>query len=181
MLALIFVAVSLGMTNFAGGLAIGIAGVDARLRLRVALAFGLFEGGMPLLGLLLGRTLAGTLGSHSNLVAAVLLVLTGTYTVFSALRGSPEDTPGNGHWGTVRLLVTGLALSIDNLVVGFALGAYHVSFVAAAAFIAGVSIAMSLVGLELGSRLGEQLGQRSELLGGAILLVVGGAIAGGVI
>ena len=40
---------SLGMTNFAGGLAIGLAGVDVRLRLRVAVAFGLFEGGMPLL------------------------------------------------------------------------------------------------------------------------------------
>jgi putative Mn2+ efflux pump MntP len=74
MLALVLVAVSLGMTNFAGGLAIGLTGVDARLRLRVALAFGLFEGGMPLLGLLLGRALAGTLGSHSNLVAAALLV-----------------------------------------------------------------------------------------------------------
>jgi putative Mn2+ efflux pump MntP len=55
MLALISVAVSLGMTNFAGALAIGLSGVDARLRLRVALAFGLFEGGMPVVGLLLGR------------------------------------------------------------------------------------------------------------------------------
>jgi putative Mn2+ efflux pump MntP len=80
-----------------------------------------------------------------------------------------------------RLLATGLALSVDNLVVGFALGTYHVSFVVAAALIAAVSITMALIGLELGSRLGEHLGQRSELLGGAILIAVGGAIAAGLI
>jgi putative Mn2+ efflux pump MntP len=167
------------MTNFAGGLAIGLAGVDVRLRLRVAVAFGLFEGGMPLLGLLLGRALAGTLGSHANLIAGGLLVLTGIYTIVSALRGSHEDA--SKRWGMTRLLATGLALSVDNLVVGFALGTYHVSFVVAAALIAATSVAMSLVGLELGSRLGEHLGQRSELLGGAILVVVGSAIGAGAI
>ena len=40
MLALLLVAVSLGLTNFAAAIAIGITGVDRRLRLRVALAFG---------------------------------------------------------------------------------------------------------------------------------------------
>jgi manganese efflux pump family protein len=83
--------------------------------------------------------------------------------------------------GTAKLLTTGLALSIDNLVVGFALGTYHVSLAVAAALIAAVSVTLSLVGLELGGRLGEHLGQRTELLGGAILIAVGGAIAIGAI
>ena len=86
-----------------------------------------------------------------------------------------------GSSGTTRLLGTGLALSMDNLVVGFALGTYDVSFVVAAAVIAGVSVVMSLVGLEFGSRLGGQLGRRSELVGGVILTAVGGAIAAGLI
>jgi putative Mn2+ efflux pump MntP len=181
MLALVLVAVSLGMTNFAGALAIGLSGVDAQLRLRVALAFGLFEGGMPVIGLLLGRQVADALGSHSNDGAAVLLVLTGIYTIFSASRNRPEDIPGNDRWDTARLLATGLALSVDNLVIGFALGTYHVSFAVAAALIAAVSVAMSLVALELGSRLGEHLGQHTELLAGAILIAVGGAVGAGVI
>jgi putative Mn2+ efflux pump MntP len=126
MLTLILVAVSLGLTNLAGALAIGLSGVDARLRLRVALAFGLFEGGMPLVGLLLGRGLAGSLGAHSNWLAAVLLVLTGLYTIFSAMRDSEEVAVGGSPSGVGGLLATGLALSVDNLVIGFALGAYHV-------------------------------------------------------
>jgi putative Mn2+ efflux pump MntP len=181
MLALMLVAVSLGMTNFAGALAIGLSGVDAQLRVRVALAFGLFEGGMPLIGLLLGRQVADAAGSHSNQIAAALLVLTGVYTIFSALGHRPVVVPQNGRWDMSRLLTTGLALSVDNLVIGFALGTYHVSFAIAAAVIAAVSVAMSLVGLELGSRLGAHLGQHTELLAGTILIAVGGAISVGVI
>jgi putative Mn2+ efflux pump MntP len=55
MLALLLVAASLGLSNFAASIAIGISGVDRQLRVRVALAFGLFECGMPILGPLLGR------------------------------------------------------------------------------------------------------------------------------
>ena len=42
MLALLLVAVSLGLSNFAAAIAIGVSGVDARTRLRVAILFGLF-------------------------------------------------------------------------------------------------------------------------------------------
>jgi putative Mn2+ efflux pump MntP len=179
-LALIPVAVSVGLTNFAGALAIGFSGTDARLRLRVAVAFGLFEGGMPLVGLALGRAVADLLGSHSNLLAAALLGLTGIYTIFQATRRGPDEpaVPGSS---TVSLLATALALSVDNLAVGFALGTYHVSIVAAAALFAAVSVAMSLVGLELGGRIGPKLGPRSELVSGALLVAVAAAIGTGLI
>jgi len=78
-------------------------------------------------------------------------------------------------------LVTGIALSIDNLAVGFALGTYHVSLPVAAAVIGAVSVVMSLAGLELGARVGMRAGQRGELLGGLVLIGVGVAIGTGVI
>jgi manganese efflux pump family protein len=81
--------------------------------------------------------------------------------------------------GTARLVLTGLALSIDNLVVGFALGTLPVNLVALSLAIAVVSVGMSLVGLELGSRLGARTGEYSELLGGVVLIGVGVAIATG--
>jgi putative Mn2+ efflux pump MntP len=42
-----------------------------------------------------------------------------------------------------------------------------------------VSIALSLVGLELGARIGEKTGRRGELLGGVVLIGVGVAVAAG--
>jgi manganese efflux pump family protein len=88
-------------------------------------------------------------------------------------------TPAGQRTG--RLLVTGIALSIDNLAVGFALGTFHVSLVVAAVVIGAVSITMSLLGLELGSRLGARTGERGELVGGLVLIGVGVAIATGVL
>jgi len=78
-----------------------------------------------------------------------------------------------------RLLVSGFVLSLDNLVVGFALGTYQVGILSAAILIGLVSVAMSLAGLELGGLLGRWAGQRSEQMSGLILILVGVAIAGG--
>ena len=58
MVGLVLVAVSVGLSNFAAAIGIGVSGVDARTRLRVGVIFGLFETAMPILGLLLGRSLA---------------------------------------------------------------------------------------------------------------------------
>jgi len=82
---------------------------------------------------------------------------------------------------SIQLLVSGLALSLDNLVAGFALGAYQVNIATGAVVFGVVSVAMSLVGLEFGARLGSRAGQRGELIGSVILIGVGVAIGLGVI
>ena len=51
----------------------------------------------------------------------------------------------------------------------------------AAIVIGAVSVTLSLAGLELGDRLGTQLGERGELLGGLVLIAVGVAIASGIL
>jgi putative Mn2+ efflux pump MntP len=82
---------------------------------------------------------------------------------------------------TGRTLITGLALSIDNLAVGFALGAYRVNFTVAAIVIGVVSVALSMLGLEIGHRIGTRAGDRGEIIGGVVLIGVGIALAAGVI
>ena len=183
MVALVLVAVSVGLSNFAASIGIGVSGIDARTRLRVGLIFGLFETAMPILGLLLGRSLATTLGHAARWIGAALLIATGLYAVIHALRStaSPEGeapaVPAGQRTG--RLLVTGAALSIDNLAVGFAMGTFHVNLAVAAVVIGAVSVTLSLIGLELGSRIGTRIGERGELIGGLVLIGVGAVIAAG--
>jgi len=180
MLALLLVAVSLGLSNFAASVGIGASGIDGRTRVRVGVIFGIFETGMPILGLLLGRSLANTLGHAAHWIGAALLIATGIYAVMQAIRGQDGEAPATpAGQGTGRLLVTGAALSIDNLAVGFALGTFHINLAAAAVVIGVVSVTMSLLGLELGSRLGTRTGDRGELVGGVVLIGVGVAIASG--
>jgi manganese efflux pump family protein len=146
----------------------------------MAVIFGGFEALMPLLGLLLGQGLAGWLGNLGTDIGAGLLIVTGGYTLWQARKPSqpPNQTLQSPRAQRVdRLLVTGLALSLDNLVVGFALSLYRVSLVLAALVIAATSVGMSLIGLELGRKLGERLEQGSEIFGGVVLILVGLALA----
>ncbi|HLX50579.1 MAG TPA: manganese efflux pump [Streptosporangiaceae bacterium] len=181
MLALILVALSLGLSNFAVAIGIGISGSNRRTRLQVGVIFGLFETGMPIAGLALGRSLASTLGGGAHWISAGLLIVTGAWTLAQAIRGTPGTSPARGDQRTWRLLITGLAVSIDNLAVGFALGSFHVSLAVAAITIGAISTCLSLIGLELGDRIGARAGQRGELLGAIVLIAVGAAIAAGLI
>jgi manganese efflux pump family protein len=183
--ALILAACAVGLSNFAAAIGIGLSGVDARTRLRVVIVFGTFEAVMPILGLLLGRGVAQSFGSVTAYVGGGLLVAAGSYTFWQGRR-RPSNAPGSDSeiapTGTRMgsLILIGAALSIDNLIVGFALGTYNVSLALAAITIAVVSVAMSLVGLELGSRLGRSAEKWSGEIGGGVLVLVGAAIAFGV-
>ncbi len=180
LLGLLLVSVSVGLSNFAGSIGIGLTGIDGRTRLRVGIAFGLFEALMPIIGLLLGQAVAGYLGHIAKYVAGAVLILTGAYTIWQGRRVS-DDQKQSAEIPTRRLLVTALALSIDNLAVGFALAVYRIPIVLAAATMGVISVAMSLLGLELGSRLGTRVEAWSEELGGAVLILVGIAIAIGLL
>lgn len=181
LISLLLVSLSVGLSNFAGAIGIGLSGIDARTRIRVGIAFGLFEALMPLVGLLIGQAAAGYIGRHlTSYVAGGVLILTGAYTIWQGRRVKQEHT-GAKTLPTQRLIVTALALSIDNLAVGFALGGLGIPIVLAAGTMAVVSVAMSLVGLELGHRLGRRVEEWSEELGGAVLILVGIAIAAGLL
>lgn len=183
MLALLLSALALGLSNFAAAVGIGVSGVDTRTRWRVGAVFGLFETGMPIIGLAIGRSLASTLGAAAHWIGATLLIATGAYGLWQSLRAEGEEDEAEAEavarQPLGRLLVTGLALSIDNLAVGFSLGAYRISLPVAAAVIGAVSVTLSLIGLELGKRIGSVVGHRGELLGGAVLIAVGILVAAG--
>lgn len=187
MLALLLLAVALGLDNLAAatGFGAGAAGrVSGGTRVRIAVVFGLFEAGMPVLGLLLGHGLADGIGEAARWLGGAALIAFGVAGLVQARRDGGERVPPTQRSGTQpigRLLLSGLVLSGDNLAAGFALGAYHAGIVLAAAVFGVVSVAMSLAGLELGARIGAAAGERSELIACLLLIVVGAVIAAGVL
>jgi len=194
---LLLVAASVGLSNLAAAIGIGFGGVTARTRIRVAVVFGVFEAGMPIVGLVAGAGVAGAIGHTARWISAVVLIVIGLVTVIQAFRqpagpgrgaspALPEDgaSPADAahHSDSLgRLVISAFALSLDNLAAGFALGTMHVGVAEGAIVIGAVSVVMSLAGLELGGRIGAAAGRRGEQIGGAILVGVGVAIAAGVI
>lgn len=209
MLALLLLAAGLGLSNLAAATGIGASGVSGGTRVRIAVVFGFFEAAMPLLGLVLGHGLAAGSGRAARLLGGAVLIAVGVVSVILAgrgpdaltRRGAPASQEQAGQavrdgcrtgrdgcrtrrdgqpWRMGRVAASGLALSADNLAAGFALGTYRTGLAVAAVVIGGVSVAMSLMGLELGAKIGAAAGSRSELLASAILIVVGGGLAAGV-
>jgi manganese efflux pump family protein len=182
LVSLLLVSLSVGLSNFAGAIGIGLSGINAQTRIRVGLAFGFFEALMPAIGLVVGHSVQGFFGSYGKYVGGAILILTGAYTIFEARRVTAEGkarAPRSVR--TESLLVTALALSVDNLAVGFALAVYPVDIWLAALTFGVVSILMSLLGLEIGQMVGKRAESWSEEIGGAVLILVGVAIAVGVL
>lgn len=175
-------ALALAMDCFsvALGLACGLKGLSAGQTLRLAVFFGGFQFGMPVLGWLAGEKLVRVIGSFDHWVAFGLLALVGGKMIFEAFHvdeeakaGRPDQSRG---W---PLLVLSLATSIDALAVGLSLGLMGLPVVQSAAIIGAGSFAMTIVGAKLGPVFGRAAGRWAEVLGGAVLIGIGVRILAG--
>ena len=173
---IVLLSASVGLGNFAASVAIGLSGVDKTTRLRVVAVFGSFETIMPLVGLIVGKQLADKVGGNANLIGGTLLLLTGLYIIYGALKKSnaiDKESPKSLQQGFAKLLLAGLALSIDNLIVGFSLGTQDAPILESIVIIGITSIILAIVGLEIGGRLSSKVGDYSEILSGLIIVLVG--------
>jgi putative Mn2+ efflux pump MntP len=176
MVALLVVAVALGLNNFGAAIAIGVSGVDRRTELKVATVFGLCDVVMPAIGMLIGTGLAGPLGSAARWAGAGILFVTAVWGLIEAIRGD-DDAPRIWHgW---RLLVSGAALSLDDLAVGLALGTVRFPILLAVTAFGVMSFVMSIIGLRLGAKLGTVTGERGEVVAGIMLVCLAGVMAAG--
>ena len=101
MVALLVVALALGLNNFGAAIAIGVSGVDRPTGLKVAAVFGLWDVVMPAAGLLIGHGLAGELGRAARFTGAGVLAATAVWGLVEAARGdddAPQAWQGGGCW-----------------------------------------------------------------------------------
>ena len=102
MVALLVVAVALGLNNFGAAIAIGVSGVDRRTEIKVATVFGLCDVVMPATGMLIGTGLAGPLGSAARWAGAGILFVTAVWGLIEALGGGCWSAAPRSAWTTSR-------------------------------------------------------------------------------
>jgi putative Mn2+ efflux pump MntP len=153
------------------GAGIGARTFSVHAALRIALFFGGFQAGMPLLGHLAGRQLHAAIASVDHWVAFALLCAVGGHMIYESVQG---------HVGERRdilrlpvLLLLSLATSIDALAVGLGFACLNLPIARPAVLIGCVAFVMSLVGLRLGHRIGQTFERRAQLLGGLVLIAIG--------
>ncbi|MBG6222596.1 MULTISPECIES: manganese efflux pump MntP [unclassified Janthinobacterium] len=170
-------ALSLAMSTDAFAAAVGKGAAlhkpQWREALRTGLIFGIIEAITPIIGWALGSVAAPYVEAWDHWIAFGLLGSIGLLMIRNALADADEEeAPVQSHSFWV-LAVTGLATSIDAMVVGAGLALLGANIVVTAAAIGFSTFVMVTLGVMLGRVLGTLAGRRAELLGGLVLIIIG--------
>jgi len=171
LIAALLLGLSLAMDCFAIALSQGLRPDSGQSHLlRLSLLFGLFQGGMLLIGWLGGNLLLGLLGPYTDWLAALLLGGIGLKMLKESTenRAEMEAEPELNRWKDYLLL--SIATSIDALAAGISLPVLNISVVLATAVVGVTSTGLALVGGFAGQKLGEKWGPQAERFGGLVLL-----------
>ena len=173
-IALLLLAVGLSMDTFAVSLTAGVVMKPFRFAnaLKVAVWMALFQGGMPLLGWLLGREFISLIEDYDHWIAFGLLVFLGAKMIYEALF-SGDEIECFSPTKTLTLIQLGVATSIDALAVGVTFAAMSVNIVSAALFICLTTFTFSVIGVGIGKKFGDFLNTKAQIAGGAILVLIG--------
>lgn len=179
LLEIFLVGIGLSMDAFAVSICKGLAmpAVNKKQALLIGAYFGVFQALMPLAGWLLGSQFARHVTKLAPWIAFVLLAWIGGNMIRESRAGDKEDEeqPSNGEVRHKELLVLAVATSIDALAVGvtFSMVELSVSIGLAVALIGCTTFLISLGGVYVGNVFGARYKSRAELVGGAILILIG--------
>jgi putative Mn2+ efflux pump MntP len=163
------------LDTFAVAAALGMTRPTRAQRIRFSLLFAAFEGGMPVIGLLVGAGLGRVIGDWSEYVAIAALVGLGAYMLW-VRKDDEERVRKLAASRGPAVIALGLSVSLDELAIGFSLGLLNVPIVPAIVLIAAQALVVSQVGFALGSRVGAAAREGAERLAGAVLIVIAGAL-----
>jgi putative Mn2+ efflux pump MntP len=173
---LFMIAVGLSMDAFAVALCKGLCmkKLNYRHALIIAVFFGGFQAGMPLLGWLLGRQFEKYITSFDHWIAFVLLAFIGGKMIMEAFKDDGEECSiCNLQLDIKELVVLALATSIDALAVGVTFAFLRVSIVPSITFIGITTFILSGTGVAIGNRFGMKFKSKAEIAGGVVLILIG--------
>ncbi|GAC1586667.1 MAG: hypothetical protein NVS3B28_10580 [Candidatus Velthaea sp.] len=156
--------VPLGIDTFAISIAVGFNGLPA---LRAAFVFTLFEMFMPLIGIVGGAYAGARFEYVAALAGGAILVALG----INAFREAAEEGADAARlsFATMRsAALAGVAISIDELAVGFPIGTSHLPVAGVIGAIGLQTFAVTIAGIALGRRIGRLVGARAVRISGSL-------------
>lgn len=183
--------VGLAMDAFSVSAANGLAEPNMKKSKEFSISgtFAFFQFLMPMLGWVLVRFAAEQFTAFQKAVpyiALVLLLFIGGKMLYEGIKNKGDDDI-NGENGEkseeatavtkltlLRLLVQGIATSIDALSVGFTIAEYKVTeALVCSAIVAAVTFGICVAGTYIGKKFGTKLAGKATILGGVILIIIG--------
>ncbi len=175
LLSTLLIALALAMDAFA--VAVGCSAylrrVDIRQTFRLSFHFGLFQFLMPVIGWLAGSRFATLISGVDHWIALALLAGIGGKMLLAVRRGGETDLRREDVTRGWKLVGLSIATSIDALAVGLSLAMIGEEIIVPSVVIGLVAGAMTLAGMQIGSRAPASLARIMEGAGGVILILIG--------
>jgi manganese efflux pump family protein len=175
LIEIFIIGIGLAMDCFAVCLSCSISTPSLKKResLKIAFFFGLFQGGMPILGWLLGKSFYSSVSSIDHWIAFSILAIIGIKMIIEALKEVDKKRNINIKMLKVLLLLS-VATSIDAFVVGMSFAFLQVNILTAAISIGLITFLISIFGVFLGKKFGLLINSKwAEIAGGIILIGIG--------
>lgn len=166
------IAVALAMDAFSVSMTKGFT--QKNITKAQILYYGLFFGGfqalMPVLGYFCGNVIASIVESLAPIIGFILLLAIGLNMIRESFSDG-DDVADNFSFREVTLLA--VATSIDAFAVGITIALVHDPILISALIIGVVAFIFSVAGIFIGKKLGDYVGDKFQILGGVILILIG--------
>lgn len=150
----------------------------------IAAMFGVFQGLMPMIGWLCVSLVVEQFAQFASwipYIALVLLAIIGGKMLYDGIKQKDDDKEAVRALTFGVLVVQAIATSIDALSTGFSLvkiagdnaGTDWWKALISAGVIAAITFGLSLGSVYLGKKFGNKLGNKAQIVGGAILIAIG--------
>jgi len=175
---IIVIAIVEAMDCFAVSIATGLTkkGIPYSRALIQAISFGVFQGGMTLLGYFLGNFAQRWFESIGTPIACAILCILGGRMIWGAVRGGDDEAAeiASKNLTIANILLMSIATSIDAFAVGISFAFINANMVTATSAIAIASFVMGVIGFEIGRRAAKKFKTKiPEIVAGIILIGIG--------
>ena len=154
--------------------------------MRMPLFFGLFQFVMPLAGYFVGGIAAELIEKYAGIVSLVILGFIGSNMLYSGYKALKEDASeedeeeaqqeaqqGATTLSYGKLVFQAVATAIDAFAVGVSFRAHSVDILVASTLFGIITAILCTIALFIGKKLGSLLGDRAEMVGGVVLILIG--------
>lgn len=176
---IIFLSFALAADCFTASFALGVSHKKVKydLLIAIALSFGFFQAIMPVIGWFCTNQLGNIAQSIDHWIAFGLLTYLGVKMIKDSREEDSDDSISHKSNVVIMVLLLSIATSIDALAVGVTFSCMDYptfqSIIMPIILIGVTSTLMSFVGYSLGIILGKKTKFKIEIIGGAILIIIG--------
>jgi len=174
LITIIIIAIALAMDSFSISITKGftIKNMTIMQTLWFGIFFGFFQGFMPILGWVSGVQLQDFVSQVAPWIAFILLVAIGLKMIYESITGNIEES-SHGQFSFKEMTLLAIATSIDAFAVGVTFALLETAIVIPVILIGVVSFFFSVIGVAIGKRMGQFFGDRFEIIGGLVLIILG--------